>query len=216
MGILSDDDKEEVRKALSGMDDEVTVYVFTQDGCDTCEDTVALNEELVELADGKIDLQVEDLDSEAAEEFDAAKHDNAPVSIITNGNGLKGVQYFGIPAGYEFSSFLEDIISISNDEVDLDESIIEEVKAIDEEVNIKVFVTPTCPYCPQAVRTAHKFAMVNDNITGEMVESQSFQELAQQFGVRSVPQINVNDEANQFTGALPDEQYLDEVKKALQ
>ena len=97
----------------------------------------------------------------------------------------------------------------------LDENLKAELAEIDEPVNIKVFVTLTCPHCPQAVETAHKFAIENPNITSEMVESQEFMDLAQQFGVRGVPQVNINDEAAEFTGAQPPQQFLEQVKAAL-
>ena len=44
-------------------------------------------------------------------------------------------------------------------------------------VHIQVFVTPTCPYCPQAVRLAHQFALESDQIRGDMIEATEFPEL---------------------------------------
>jgi protein-disulfide isomerase len=40
-------------------------------------------------------------------------------------------------------------------------------------------------------------------------------ELSQDFGVRGVPQVNINDEAGEFTGAQPPQQFLEQVKAAL-
>jgi len=213
MAILSDEDKGQVREMLEDMDEEIDVYVFTTDDCDYCEDTIELNEEILDLTD-KINFEEHDLDSDLAAEYDAAKYENGPVTVLTR-EGVSGVTYFGIPSGHEFSSYLQDLIVVSTGETDLEPNIEEALEDVDEEVNIKVFVTPTCPHCPGAVRTAHDFAVANDNITGEMIESQEFMELSQEYGVRGVPQININGTDAQFTGARPPQQFLDEVKNAL-
>ena len=39
---------------------------------------------------------------------------------------------------------------------------------------MQVFVTPTCPYCPAAVRMAHSLAIASDRVTADMVESIEF------------------------------------------
>lgn len=74
-------------------------------------------------------------------------------------------------------------------------------------------MTPTCPYCPKAVETAHKFALLNRNITGEMVESLEFENEAEEAGVSSVPHIVINGDV-QFVGAYPDEQFAEYVMEA--
>lgn len=213
MAFISEDDRPEVKEQLEGIEAPVTIHLFTEDDCQYCEETVELNKELVAFHDD-LTLEQHDLRGETAEEWGADKYDGGPVAIISR-DGNSNVRYYGIPSGHEFPSYLEDIVEVSRGETSLDEDLVSELEEIDEEVSITVFVTPTCPHCPRAVRTAHSFAMANDNITGEMVESQEFMELSQEYGVRSVPQINVNGDAAQFTGALPPEQFLEQVKSAL-
>ncbi len=213
MAILSDENRDDVTEVFDEMDREITAHVFTDGNCEYCDETVELNEELAELTD-LYTVEVHDMDSEAAEEWDATKYDNAPVTVLTDGE-IRGVRYFGIPSGQEFGAYVRDIVAVSTGESGLDEDIKAELAEIEDPVNIKVFVTLTCPHCPQAVETAHKFAIENPNITSEMVESQEFMDLAQQFGVRGVPQVNINDEAAEFTGAQPPQQFLEQVKAAL-
>ena len=213
MAILSDENRDDVREVFEDMDREVTAHVFTDGDCEYCDETVELNEELEGLTDFYT-VEVHEMDSEAAEEWNATKYDQAPVTILTDGE-IRGVRYFGIPSGQEFGAYVRDIVAVSTGESGLDENLKAELAEIDEEVNIKVFVTLTCPHCPQAVETAHKFAIENPNITSEMVEAQEFMELSQDFGVRGVPQVNINDEAGEFTGAQPPQQFLEQVKAAL-
>jgi glutaredoxin-like protein len=213
MAILSDENRDDVREVFEQLDREITAHVFTADNCEYCDETVELNEELAELTE-LYTVEIHDMDSEAAEEWNATKYDNAPVTVLTDGE-IRGVRYYGIPSGQEFGAYVRDIVAVSTGESGLDEDIKAELAEIDEPVNIKVFVTLTCPHCPQAVETAHKFAIENPNITSEMVESQEFMDVAQQFGVRGVPQVNINDEAGEFTGAQPPQQFLEQVKAAL-
>lgn len=57
--------------------------------------------------------------------------------------------------------------------------------------------------------------MENDNIVGDMIEAIEFPELANKYGVMSVPHIVVNDEY-EFIGAYPEPQFLQQIIKALQ
>lgn len=86
-------------------------------------------------------------------------------------------------------------------------SIVERIKKIDKPVNIKVFVTLSCPHCPEAVTNAHRLAMLNKNVTGEMIEAQTFYELSQQYNVSGVPKIVINDKY-ELIGNQPVEQFL--------
>jgi alkyl hydroperoxide reductase subunit AhpF len=77
-----------------------------------------------------------------------------------------------------------------------------------------VLQTPTCPYCPRAVRTAHQFAMENDKIKSAMIEAMEFYDLANQYSVMAVPKIVINDDVS-FEGALPEENFLEYVLSAV-
>lgn len=213
MAILSDQNRADVREHFDGMNGDVTITLFTSDDCQFCEDAVELNRELADLSD-QITFEVHDLDSEAARAIEADRHGGGPVTVLTDGD-VEGVQYFGIPSGQEFGTYVRDIVTVATGETGLDEGIRAGLAEIDEPVNIKVFVTPTCPHCPRAVETAHRFAIENPHVTAEMIQSQEFMALAQEFGVRGVPQITVNDGAGQFVGAQPEGQFLDQVKQAL-
>ena len=90
----------------------------------------------------------------------------------------------------------------------------EHFQAIDKPVHLQVFVTPTCPYCPRAVLTAFKFAMLNENITADMIEATEFQELSMKFNVQGVPKTVINDDWD-IVGAVPEKMVLDKVKEAL-
>lgn len=213
LSILEEKDRRKVTQILSeGMSGTVKLIVFTQEmECDFCKETRMIAEELASI-DNRVQVETYDLVSNAdkAREYGIAK---IPAMIV-EGKGVHGVRYFGIPSGYEFSGLLEDIIDASHGSTRLPEDILEKVSRIDKDVHIQVFVTPTCPYCPRAVRTAHQMAMVNPHITADMVESIEFPELANKYGVMAVPKIVIN-ETTSFEGALPEAQFLEYIEQAI-
>lgn len=87
------------------------------------------------------------------------------------------------------------------------------MKSVTKPLHIQVFVTPTCPYCSIAVRTAHQLAIENLNITADMVESIEFPHLANRYSVMAVPKTVINDKI-EFVGAPSEEEFVDYVLRA--
>ncbi|MCS7245336.1 MAG: thioredoxin family protein [candidate division WOR-3 bacterium] len=214
--MIREEDKKTIKKLFDEkLKDNVKIIFFMQNlNCEYCYDTERLLNEISELSE-KIKLEKYNLisDEEVAKKWDVSK---VPAIILTDEDeSIRGVRYFGIPAGYEFSSLIEDIIMVSNKDSGLSQSIRERLSEINQKVHILVFVTPTCPYCPRAVRTAHKFALENPNIISDMIEAIEFPDLADSYFVHAVPKIVINEKIN-FEGALPDEHFLNYVLKSVE
>ena len=58
-------------------------------------------------------------------------------------DGVPNVRFVGLPAGYEFSTLLADLVDLSKGRTDLSDETRDAVRAIDAPVHIQVFVTPT-------------------------------------------------------------------------
>ena len=71
-----------------------------------------------------------------------------------------------------------------------------------------------CPYCPAMVRLAHKMAMINPHITGDMVEAVEFRDLSMKYGVMGVPKTIIN-ETESLEGAVPEPMFLKKVEEVL-
>jgi glutaredoxin-like protein len=212
MSILGENIKAKVSRIFAeNLEGEVKIRYFTQDfECEFCKETRMLLEELASLSQ-KISLEVYDFvsDAEKAKELGV---DKIPATLLSGKKEYK-VRYFGIPSGYEFSSLIEDIIDVSKGRSRLPPHLVNKVRNITKPIHIQVFVTPTCPYCPKAVRIAHQLAIENLNITADMVESIEFPHLANRYSVMAVPKTVINDKI-EFVGALPEEQFIDYVLKA--
>ena len=201
--------RHEISKQLSVLNKEVKLVMFIQElECMYCRETRTLLEELVETSD-KLKLEVYNfvIDKDKAELYGV---DKIPAIVMLEGDKDFGIRYYGIPSGYEFASLLEDIKMVGTGDVDLSEDIIERVKLIDKDVHLQVYVTPTCPYCPRAVITAHKFAYLNPKIKADMVEATEFPHLSRKYNVMGVPRTIINE--NDFVeGAVPEEILLDKI-----
>ncbi len=212
--MIREQDRELIRKLFDEkLVNKVKIIFFTQNlNCDYCYDTERILNEISEISD-KIILEKYNfiIDNQKVKEWDV---DKTPAIVITDENeSIKGIRYFGIPAGYELTSLIEDIIMVSTGDSGLSSRIKQKLAEINEKIHIMVFVTPSCPYCPRAVRTAHKFAFENKNIVADMVEAIEFPELSDRYFVQAVPKIVINSSLS-FEGAIPDDHFLNYIFQA--
>ncbi|HID38146.1 MAG TPA: glutaredoxin [Calditrichaeota bacterium] len=211
MGFLQEKDKEHIRNMFKDLSGEVKLILFTQEiECQYCRETRQILQEVSELSD-KIKLQVHNFvtDKEIADKYTI---DKIPATVI-EGTKDYGIRYYGIPSGYEFSSLLEDILDVSRGDSGLSDQSKALLKEITAPLRLQVFVTPTCPYCPRAVRLAHKMAIENNNITGDMVEATEFPHLSMKYNVRGVPRTMIGEEIP-IEGAIPENEFVKRVVEA--
>lgn len=212
MPILDDKVIGEVKKALQNMKKEVRLVLFTQAfECGYCKETHQLLEELSGLNPLlKLEVHHFESDREAVDEFGV---DKIP-AIVVMGEKDYGIRFYGIPAGYEFSSLLSAILMVSTGIVKLGDDTRAFLKSLAKPVHLQVFVTPTCPYCPQAVILAHQMAYASDKVIADMVEVSEFPHLAQKYNVQGVPRTTINE--NWFQeGAAPEQLIIAKIKESL-
>jgi glutaredoxin-like protein len=216
MPLLKDKDREYLAEQFEALPAPVKLIVFTQEfECHYCAETRQIAEELAALSKN-ITLEVYDFvaDQEMAEQYGV---DKIPATVVMRaGRQPKdyGIRYYGIPSGYEFSSLIEDIKLVAAGESGLSSQTKEWAAALDEPVHLQVFVTPTCPYCPQAVILAHQLAMESDFIRADMVEATEFPDLSMKYQVMGVPRTVVNDDLH-LEGAAPEPMLLARLQEAL-
>lgn len=201
-----------IKQFAEKLKNDVRLVMFTQEvPCIFCKETEMVVSELAELSP-KIKVEKYDFvkDQMKAKEF---RVDKIP-AVAVIGEKDYGVRFYGIPSGYEFTSFVGAILDVSLGESSLSQKTKDLLRLIDNSVHIQVFVTPTCPFCPAAVRLAHRLAIESDMIWAEMVEATEFVPLAQKFSVTSVPKIVIN-EKFEVNGALPEDLFVAHVMHAL-
>ncbi len=211
MALLSDRDRARVKEILAKMEGPVTLHYFTQDfECESCK---VEHELLAELTALNPKLQVKVVEFQEGEgEAKRLGVDKIP-ALVLEGPKAYAVRYFGVPSGYEFSAFLEDLIDASRGTTEVSADTKAWVTSLKAPVHIQVFVTPTCPYCPRAVRMAHKLAFLSDKVTADMVSANEFPHLAMKYRVMGVPKIVVNDGEVEFEGGLPEAAFVEQLRR---
>lgn len=213
MGLIGEEDKEYLRNEFDkNLKRKVELLYFEdkEDESQYSKQTKELLEELAGLNDNlffnlKTCDDSKDLKEEGLELCPSLK-------LKSERKGF--INFYGTPAGHEFTTLVEGIKDMGSDNLELPEEVVEALEKIDEPVDIKVFVTSNCPYCPKAVRNAHLFSLVNNKIKSSMVDAARFRELSREHQVSSVPHILVNSEVS-FVGSMPPISFLDKVKEAV-
>jgi len=217
MAFLSEKDAKVVADKLARLESPVTLSVFTQEfECDYCRETRQLAEELAGLSGGTLKVEVHDFVKDKAV-ADTLGVDKIPAIAILGGNGEdRRMRFFGIPAGYEFASLMEAIDLMARGDSGLSPASRERLKGLSSPVNLQVFVTPTCPYCPRAVITAFRMAMESERVTASMVEATEFPHLSGRYQVTGVPHTVIGESLQPMVGAYPEAQAVEMVLAASQ
>jgi glutaredoxin-like protein len=208
MSLLSDHDRQTVQRHLTALTHDVTLLFFTQ--TIAAPETALIARQLVdEVASLSDRISVEELnlilDKEKSAQFGI---DRIPAIVLLRDGADTRMRFLGAPAGYEFSSLIEAVVLAGSDDSGLtDESKRAIAEKVTGPIDIKVFVTPTCPHCPRAVTLAHRMAVESPNISATCVEASEFHELSRQYRVTGVPKT-VSSGGAEILGALPEEEFV--------
>ncbi|MFW6138376.1 MAG: protein disulfide oxidoreductase [Spirochaetota bacterium] len=211
--MLDQNTAQKAGQMLEQLRDAVNLVVFTQEvECSFCQQNTGLVKDVSELSE-RISYEVHDFanDRDAVEAFGV---DKIPAICVVSEKKDYGVRFYGVPSGYEFTSFLEAIKAVSTGQHRLSRESREKISLLQKPVHIQVFVTPTCPYCPRAVITAHKLAVLSDNIRSDMVESIEFPHLANKYSVMGVPRMVINED-DYIEGAVPEKVVVDKIMEVV-
>lgn len=212
MPLIGKEDQEYLRNEFLRLERPVKLVLFTGENCQSCADAATLLEETANLSE-KISVVTYNIDKDAEKAKEYGVDGRTP-AVVIEGDEDYNIRFFGIPAGYEFGTLIEDIIDVGRGETGLSEKTKEELAKLTEPVHIQVFVTPSCPYCPRAARTAHMMALESDKVRAEVVMANEFPELSQRYNVMAVPKVVINEDTS-FEGAIPEEDFLSFVKQAV-
>ncbi len=211
--LIPEEQKGNLKQVLEqSMKDPVRLVVFTQEmECELCRESRELAQEVAALLPDKIQVEVYDF---VKDEAKVKEHgvDKVPALAVVGAKDY-GIRYYGIPYGYEFSSFIETILNVSKDATNLSEDTRNKLRTLDKPAHIQVFVTLTCPYCAIAGSLAHKFAIESSMVKSDVIDVSEFPHLAQKYSIMGVPKIVIN-ERTEVVGAVPEAQFVAHVLQA--
>ena len=141
MAILNEDLRNSLQKEFEELPGKVKLVVFTQEfECQNCHENTSLAQQVASLSD-KVDIEVYNfaIDREVVESYEV---DKIP-AIAVEGEKDYGVRFYGVPAGYEFTSLIEAIKDVSSGESGLAPKTKETLKELQDPLHLQVLVTPT-------------------------------------------------------------------------
>lgn len=210
MTLLPDRDRASVRSRLDAVTRPVTILLFTQAAA-APEHTLLARQVVDELAALNELLAIEDVDIVLEKERAAAYGiDRTPaIALVAEGADTR-MRFLGAPAGYELMSLVEAIVLAGTGSSGLSPTSRALIgQHVTSPIHIRVFVTPTCRYCPAAVTLAHRLAVESPLITATCIDATEFIDLSQRYRVTGVPKTLV-DQSIEIFGALPEAAFVRE------
>jgi len=194
--MFSENELNNIKREMSKLKNMVVLKLFTdfktqKDGsklrkCMACEGTYDLLKTLVEFSNGK--LKIEEISTEEnEEETEKYKVSRIPAILFVDENDKEIIRYLAHPTGSEFVLFLNSIQYFSGVRPYYADQIITHLKKI-KESNMKIFITPTCPYCPMTVPVLTLFSIVSKGkISSEVIDVNLNPDMGMKYKVQGVP-----------------------------
>ncbi|MFX1365670.1 MAG: thioredoxin family protein [Promethearchaeota archaeon] len=219
--IFSQNEIDNIKREMAKLKDKVVLKLFTdfrtqEDGsklrkCMACEGSFELLKILEEYSNGK--LEVEEISiEENEEEANKFNVNKIPAILFVDQNEREIIRYLAHPTGSEFVPFLNSIQYFSGVRPYYADQILTHLKKIDKS-KMKIFITPTCPYCPATVPVLTLFAIVSKGkISAEVIDVNLNPDLGMKYQVQGVPHTVIN-EKDHIYGMFTPQDLLDKLTK---
>ena len=219
--LFSENEMNNVKNELSKLKEKVVLKLFTDfktqdDGtkkrmCMACEGTHNLLKTLSDLSGGKLDFE-EVSTEEDVEETERYNVQRIPAILFVDEKGKEIIRYSANPSGSEFVPFLNSIQYFSGVRPYYTDQIQTNLEKIPKS-NMKIFITPTCPYCPQTVPVLTLFAIVSEGkVSAEVIDVDLNPDIAMRYQVQGVPHTVINEKENIY-GMFTPQDLLDKLTK---
>jgi thioredoxin reductase (NADPH) len=182
--------QKEIERILGAIKAEIPIFLYAQPGqndvfSDAARQAIRFFRQLTD----KIVLREFNLSHDSAKKWNV---EYSPTLVFDPDR--YNIRWLGAPLGEEGRIFLEALILIGLQTSNLNEQSLQVIKKINTPRNIKVFVSASCPYCPQQALNALKAAVEKpDLVSLEIIDIQANPELATRYSAQSVPQTYAND-----------------------
>lgn len=104
-----------------------------------------------------------------------------------------GIRFRAVPGGHEFSSLLLAVLNADGKGKNLpDEHTAHRITALKGEINLTTYVSLSCTNCPDIVQALNVMALLNPNITHEVVDGAIYDEEVERLKVQAVPTVFAN------------------------
>jgi len=123
-----------------------------------------------------------------------------------------GIRYYGYPRGTELNIFIDDIVYVSQGENKLPHAVSQKLNKLNKEIQLKIFISLSCPYSLPVAKLGLKMAVASDYINVDIIDALDFLDISEKYNVRGIPMTVIN-ENKLFYGALDSKEYIDNILK---
>ena len=182
--FLPEDQRKTLSAYLKDFKEVVPVHLFVKSGENDAYADFAHNllKDLARLTD-RITLELHSDDELSNEKFGVTRF---PTLLVAPEK--YAIRFTGAPAGEEGQAFLHALMMVSTGRSFLSAQSRDLLRELKEPRQVKVFVSPTCPYCPGQCVNAIKAAVEKPGLVGvECIETGENPEYAEEYSVGSIP-----------------------------
>jgi thioredoxin reductase (NADPH) len=189
--IITPDVAKALKEGFKKLEGDVSLHVFTKKGVNE-----QFNQIIVRLI-----KELAEFDSRIKPAFNDDPNDSAWIkfaierspTILISPEKYK-IRYTGSPIGEESRTFILALIMASSGKSYMDKELLDRLKTLDKPRYVKVFVSPTCPYCPYEVLHAVSAAIeMPEMVSLEVIETYENLDLAERYGAMSVPKTYIDE-----------------------
>lgn len=205
--IITEDVKKILRDTFKELKEEVSVEVYTKKGFNDMFNDIAVGlvNATAELTD-KIKPHFYTIGDEISKSRNVLR---SPTVLIAPDKFA--IRYTGAPVGEEGRSFILTLLMASTGKTFISDDSRQRLKRLKEKREVRVFVSPTCPYCPQQVLYAVSSAIERkDMVSAEIIEIYENRDLAEKYAAMSVPKTFAG-ETLIAPGLQPEEYFIESI-----
>ena len=168
----------------------LSILVAGRDECRFCNEMKQTLEELRALSP-KISLRIHELSESAAL---AAEYgvDRVP-STILRGQLNRALRFDGFPGAGLFPPLVDALVTASRGSTELDGRLKKSLQSVRDRLDVRLFVSPSSPYCPPMTSLLYAFALENQRLRLSVIEVDEFPRLAEAIRLRALPTILIGE-----------------------
>ncbi|GHT75516.1 alkyl hydroperoxide reductase subunit F [Bacteroidia bacterium] len=173
--MLDSASKEQLKSIFAGLQADYTLYINVSPQHESRGELLELLNDVAASSE-KITCEVKD--GEGLE------------FLLLKNSENTGITFRGIPNGHEFTSLLLAILNADGKGKNIpDEAIVRRAKALKGNIRLSTYVSLTCTNCPDVVQSLNLMAILNNNISHEMVDGAINQAETDKLKIQAVPSV---------------------------
>ena len=117
-----------------------------------------------------------------------------PSFSVSGAGAQMGIRFAGLPMGHEFTSLVLALLQAGGHPPKAEAAAIEQIEAIDEDLEFEVYISLSCQNCPEVVQALNLMAVRNPRVRSTMIDGALFQAEVEERQIMAVPSVYLNGE----------------------